>query len=405
MSTLGELLPAGSWVVLTHAQRTLQRAAQTHVEAEALAGAIDWPGPTMLAPLEAAIRGPRPAPAERVHRGTRSRRSRAGGPREGNPGELANGVSSEPWPTAPGSCSSAAVTVRCSGPPRSSAISRPSGSRRRSSPASSSRRAGSPSSPRRISSVPDATRGPRRGSRSRSTTGSVAEELEPGDFAVHRIHGVARYGGVVHRELAGAERDYLLLEYASNDRLYVPSEQVGMVAKYLGGDAPRLHRLGSSDWARATAKVKRAVKDMAGELVRLYSARMAIPGHAFGPDTPWQRELEDAFPYEETPRPGHRDRRGQGGHGAAGADGPAGLRRRRIRQDRDRRPRRLQSRDGRQAGRRPGADHPARRAALRDVRRTVRAVSGEGRDALSLPVTGATEGGRRGCWRPAASTW
>ena len=76
----------------------------------------------------------------------------------------------------------------------------------------------------------------------------------------------------MHRELAGAERDYLILEYASNDKLYVPSEQVGMVAKYLGGDAPRLHRLGSSDWARATARVKRAVKDMAGELVRLYSA-------------------------------------------------------------------------------------------------------------------------------------
>ena len=117
---------------------------------------------------------------------------------------------------------------------------------------------------------------------------------------------------MVHRELAGAERDYLILEYASNDKLYVPSEQVGMVAKYLGGDAPRLHRLGSSDWARATARVKRAVKDMAGELVRLYSARMAIPGHAFGPDTPWQLELEDAFPYEETARPGDRDRRGQG---------------------------------------------------------------------------------------------
>jgi transcription-repair coupling factor (superfamily II helicase) len=131
-------------------------------------------------------------------------------------------------------------------------------------------------------------------------TGSVADELEPGDFAVHRIHGVGRYGGVVHRALAGAERDYLVLEYAATDKLYVPTEQVGMVAKYLGGDAPRLHRLGGSDWARATARVKRAVKDMAGELVRLYTARMAIPGHAFGPDTPWQRELEDAFPHEET---------------------------------------------------------------------------------------------------------
>ena len=73
-----------------------------------------------------------------------------------------------------------------------------------------------------------------------------------------------------------------------------------MVAKYVGGDAPRLHRMGGSDWARATAKVKRAVRDMAGELVRLYTVRLSVPGHAFGPDTPWQRELEDAFPHEET---------------------------------------------------------------------------------------------------------
>src|SRR5437764_6752909 len=73
-----------------------------------------------------------------------------------------------------------------------------------------------------------------------------------------------------------------------------------MVAKYLGGDAPRLHRLGSSDWPKAKARVKRAVRDMAGELVRLYSVRMAVPGHAFPPDSPWQHELEDAFPHEET---------------------------------------------------------------------------------------------------------
>ena len=130
---------------------------------------------------------------------------------------------------------------------------------------------------------------------------SVADELEPGDFAVHRIHGVGRYQGIVHRELAGSERDYLVLEYAKGDKLYVPSDAVGMVARYIGGDVPRVHRMGGSDWARATAKVKRAVRDMAGELVRLYTVRMSVPGHAFGPDTPWQRELEDAFPFEETP--------------------------------------------------------------------------------------------------------
>src|SRR4029453_12403875 len=131
-------------------------------------------------------------------------------------------------------------------------------------------------------------------------TEAVADELEPGDFAVHRIHGVGRYAGITHRELAGAERDYLILEYAAGDKLFVPSDQVGMVARYIGGDAPRLHRMGGSDWARATTKVKRAVRDMAGELVRLYSVRMAVAGHAFGADTPWQLELDDAFPHEET---------------------------------------------------------------------------------------------------------
>ena len=134
----------------------------------------------------------------------------------------------------------------------------------------------------------------------RRRTDSIADELEPGDFAVHRIHGVGRYAGITHRALAGAERDYLILEYAQGDRLFVPSDQVGMVARYLGGDAPRLHRLGGSDWVKATTKVKRAVKDMAGELVRLYSVRMSVQGHTFGPDTPWQHELEDAFPHDET---------------------------------------------------------------------------------------------------------
>jgi transcription-repair coupling factor (superfamily II helicase) len=129
---------------------------------------------------------------------------------------------------------------------------------------------------------------------------AVAVELTPGDLAVHQVHGVGRYVGMVRRAVAGAERDYLLLEYAAGDRLYVPSDQVGVVAKYVGGEAPRLHRLGTNDWVRAKSRVWRAVRDMAGELVRLYSVRLRVPGHAFSPDTPWQSELEDAFPFEET---------------------------------------------------------------------------------------------------------
>jgi transcription-repair coupling factor (superfamily II helicase) len=132
------------------------------------------------------------------------------------------------------------------------------------------------------------------------TAAALAEELAPGDFAVHRVHGVGRYVGMVRRAVAGSERDYLLLEYAGGDRLYVPGEQVDAVARYLGGEQPRIHRLGSSDWPRAKARVRKAVRDMAGELVRLYSARMSAKGHSFGPDAPWQRELEDAFAFEET---------------------------------------------------------------------------------------------------------
>ncbi|MFM7718194.1 MAG: transcription-repair coupling factor, partial [Actinomycetota bacterium] len=128
----------------------------------------------------------------------------------------------------------------------------------------------------------------------------IAEELVPGELAVHRVHGVGRFLGIQRREVAGAERDYMVLEYAEGDRLSVPTDQVGIVARYRGGEAPRLNRLGSSDWVRTTGRVKRAVRDMAGELVRLYSARLSSPGRAFGPDTPWQAEMEDAFPWEET---------------------------------------------------------------------------------------------------------
>ncbi|MGH2710582.1 MAG: transcription-repair coupling factor, partial [Actinomycetota bacterium] len=129
---------------------------------------------------------------------------------------------------------------------------------------------------------------------------AFAEELSAGDFAVHHVHGVGRYLGMVRRSIGGAERDYLLLEYSSGDKLYIPADQLDVVARYSGGEEPRLHRLGSGDWAKAKGRVRRAVRDMAGELVRLYAARMAARGHAFGPDAPWQRELEDAFPHEET---------------------------------------------------------------------------------------------------------
>jgi transcription-repair coupling factor (superfamily II helicase) len=127
------------------------------------------------------------------------------------------------------------------------------------------------------------------------------EDLQPGDFVVHHQHGVARYGGMVKRAIGGAERDYLLLEYKGGDKLYVPSDQIDAVRHYTGGETPTLHRLGGSDWQRTKSRVRAAVRQIAQELVVLYRRRVTSEGHAFAPDTPWQREVEEAFPYQETP--------------------------------------------------------------------------------------------------------
>ncbi|MFF4158448.1 transcription-repair coupling factor [Streptomyces sp. NPDC001678] len=131
--------------------------------------------------------------------------------------------------------------------------------------------------------------------------------LQAGDYIVHEQHGVGRYLEMVQRTVQGATREYLLVEYAPakrgqpGDRLYIPTDQLEQVTKYVGGEAPTLHRLGGADWTKTKARAKKAVKEIAADLIKLYSARMAAPGHSFAPDTPWQRELEDAFPYAETP--------------------------------------------------------------------------------------------------------
>jgi transcription-repair coupling factor (superfamily II helicase) len=132
-------------------------------------------------------------------------------------------------------------------------------------------------------------------------------QLHAGDYVVHEQHGVGRYLEMTSRTAAGATREYLVIEYAPArrgqppDRLYVPTDQLDEVTRYTGGESPTLHRLGGGDWAKAKGRARKAVRQIASELIRLYSARMASPGYAFGPDTPWQRELEDAFPYVETP--------------------------------------------------------------------------------------------------------
>jgi transcription-repair coupling factor (superfamily II helicase) len=132
-------------------------------------------------------------------------------------------------------------------------------------------------------------------------------QLKPGDFVVHEQHGVGKYVEMMQRTVGGATREYLVIEYAPSkrghpgDRLFVPSDSLDQVTRYVGGEAPQLSKMGGADWAKTKGRARKAVRQIAGELIRLYSARMASSGHQFGPDSPWQRELEDAFGYVETP--------------------------------------------------------------------------------------------------------
>ena len=145
----------------------------------------------------------------------------------------------------------------------------------------------------------------RRGS-SRSTVEELAREFTldfaPGELVVHVDHGIARFAGMRLIEQDGAQREYLELEYADADKLFVPVENLDRVQKYLGGEeTPTLHRLGTSDWSRARSRARKVVQDVAEDLLKIYSQREARPGIAFAPDTAWQDELEASFPYEETP--------------------------------------------------------------------------------------------------------
>ena len=130
---------------------------------------------------------------------------------------------------------------------------------------------------------------------------STFEDLKAGNYVVHHQHGVGKYEGMVKRAIGGVERDYLLISYKGGDKLYVPSDQIDTLRQYVGGEAPKLHRLGGSDFAKTKSKVRSAVREIAQELVVLYQKRVNAEGHSFGQDTPWQHEMEEAFPYVETP--------------------------------------------------------------------------------------------------------
>ena len=134
--------------------------------------------------------------------------------------------------------------------------------------------------------------------------------LKAGDWVVHDQHGIGKFVEMVERQVRGGDgssrREYLVIEYApgkrgaAGDRLYVPMESLGQLSRYVGGEAPTLSKMGGADWQNTKRKARKAVREIATELVQLYAKRQSAPGRAFGPDTPWQREMEDAFPFTET---------------------------------------------------------------------------------------------------------
>jgi transcription-repair coupling factor (superfamily II helicase) len=299
LPVLANLLPRGGWIVLSQARRTLDRAAALVRDAEALAEAMSWPGLPPVAGAEDAL-GSRPRlDLTEFAEGEDLRITGWAGLTGERLAERAAALAADDFRVAvtgagQGSVQRAVEVLERAGAPAPDAAEE------------SGLLEGFVFADGRVAVVgEDDLFGRRRHGHeaprvSGRSAAAFAAELSPGDFAVHRVHGVGRYLGMTRRTIGDAERDYLLMEYAAGDRLYVPADQLDVVARYVGGERPRLHRLGTNDWPRAKARVRRAVRDMAGELVRLYSARMAARGHAFSPDAPWQRELEDAFPYSET---------------------------------------------------------------------------------------------------------
>ena len=299
LPVVADLLPDGGWVVVSQPRRTLDRAADVVAEAEGLAEATGWTGSEAVAGAVTALGGRPRLDLTEFAEGQDLGLTGWGGLRGERLAERAAGLVRDGYRLAVtaagrGSLERAVEVLERAGAPRPEHA------------VESGLLEGFVFADGRVAVVgeDDLFGRRRRAHEAPRVTGrpaaAFAAELSPGDFAVHRVHGVGRYLGMVRRGIAGAERDYLLLEYAAGDKLYVPADQLDVVSRYVGGEQPRLHRLGSSDWPRAKARVRRAVRDMAGELVRLYSARMAADGHRFGPDTTWQRELEDAFPHEET---------------------------------------------------------------------------------------------------------
>ncbi len=322
---LPDLLPAGAQVVLVEPRRIRDRAVQLLDEEAALAEtlAATWgakagdedPFPRLHVPFERLLRdcdaGVVSLPPVPDGPATAALRVGRMDPVAGDPERLAGGVSrlvGEGYTvtlcaaTVPGAARlSATLATHGVHAPVLDAAERGAG-RRRGSGADHERVC----PPRlfgrgplrdRRHRPPDAA--PARPSRARAADGFF-DDLEAGSFVVHRQHGVARFEGVTTRTMGGTTRDYLILQYRGSDRLYLPVEQIEAITPYSGGESPTLSKMGGADWQRTRAKARAAAGEVAAELVQLYRRRLAVEGHAFADDTPWQAEMESSFGFVET---------------------------------------------------------------------------------------------------------
>ncbi len=183
-------------------------------------------------------------------------------------------------------------------------------------------------------------------------------DLKAGDYVVHVDHGIGRFEGLQTITAQGSAREFMLLIYADNAKLFVPVERLDLVSRFSSGEAaqPALERLGGIGWQKTKAKAKRAMRDMADELLKLYAERKLVQGFAFSGDTPWQEEFEDAFPYQLTVDQATAIEDLKSDMQTPVADGPFDRRRCRLRQNRSGDARRVQSRDGQQTSRHSRAD-------------------------------------------------
>ena len=222
-------------------------------------------------------------------------------------------------------------------------------------------------------------------------------ELRAGDFVVHEQHGIGRYVEMVQRTVNGADREYLVIEYAASkrgqpgDRLFVPTDSLDQLSRYVGGENPTLHKMGGSDWQKAKARARKAVREIAAAAHPALRRAAALEGPRVRPGHAVAARARGRVPLHGDARPALRDRGGQGRHGEAGPDGPAHLRRRRLRQDRDRGAGGVQGGAGRQAGGGAGADDAAGAAALQHVLRADGPVPRRDPAAVAVPDA---EGGR-----------